>query len=98
MKKLLATIALMMAFSVQADITDEKVSDCILTAEIAEGIARLQQNGVELSELLQNEKLKDLRSVIIAIYGEHSRYNTKQFQDRVVSDVKARAMLGCMKD
>jgi len=96
MKTLLATIALMMAFSAQADTTKQGVEYCTSFANIVEDIARLHQGGFDLTYLL-NELPVIVHKITIEIYSNNTRYDSQEHQDGAVADTKNLAMINCLK-
>ena len=97
MKKLLAIIALMTAFSAQADTTKQSVEDCTAIANIYGQIAMLHQDGSPLTEVLAVTP-DFARNVVIHIYSNNTRYGSQEYQDSVVTDTKNSAMINCLKN
>ena len=97
MKKLIATIVLMMAFSAQADTTKQGIEDCTAIANIYGQIARLHQDGAPLTDVLAVTP-DFARNVVIHIYSNNTRYGSQEYQDNEVTDTKNSAMINCLKN
>lgn len=98
MKYAITLIAALAASQLYADDTPTKEGWCSKIAVMAESMMDARQSGVSLQTVLDvvEEHMPSARDLAILAWDE-PRYNTPEFQERVIGDFRDRAHLECLR-
>ena len=94
MKKLLLTVATLLAVTSTAQADTEK---CTFISESAELIMQLRQSNAPIADVLKiTEDFEVLLELVIKAY-ETPRYNSEEYKDNAIIDFSNLAMVSCLQ-